>query len=55
MVEPTESAYLALLQVGFAVAVFIAEAAVSSYLTVSPLPRSPVKETEAVCFLLHCP
>jgi len=33
----------------------IAGSAVSSYLTVSPLPRIPVKESEAVCFLLHCP
>ena len=55
MVEPTESAYLALLQVGFAVAVFIAENAVSSYLTVSPLPLLHLTEGEAVCFLLHCP
>jgi hypothetical protein len=28
---------------------------VSSYLTVSPLPRLRQAETEAVCFLLHFP
>jgi len=45
---------LVLLQVGFAEPLPSPETLVSSYLTVSPLPRVLV-EREAVCFLLHFP
>lgn len=36
-------------------AVFVAKDAVSSYLTVSPLPCHPLTDGLAVSFLLHCP
>jgi hypothetical protein len=44
-----------LLQPGFAYAGPVAVAAVSSYLTFSPLPELPVKGAIGGCFLWHCP
>jgi hypothetical protein len=45
---------LALLRTGFAEPRRSPGALVSSYLTVSPLPR-PIERAGAVCFLWHCP